>query len=533
MRTNLRKWTTLPLLLFVLWGLVACGGGSSGDGTSALAPNNPNNPNNPLDPNNPGNQNPVPTLTAAADSYAWLGNSRISVPAANGLLANDTLATGAAAFQGASTGGGTVTITADGGFTYEPPAPTAAGAFTGTDTFTYTASAADGTTAQGTVTITIGQVAWYVMNNFVGTPNGSSSAPFTTLAAASAASGPGQTIFVFAGDGTMTGQNVGIDLLANQRLLGQAVGLTFDVLPADANNALLPISGAVTTTAAPTALPVIGDTVNIIDNLPVVGLASGVEIAGVIVDGAGTLANMNGLSGTGITGFNIHDNTIRNLPRAGIQLAGATGGIGTIMNNALTNLTGPNPDNAVDVVTTAAGIDLTINGNTLSTVTETGIRVQFGSGTIFVTGNTLTNVGSAAGRRGIDVDGAGTVRITGNTVDNTGVAAIARSGIQINATGSLAASVTGNTIRNATPADGGIQAQTTLNTSTLCLQMTGNNSDTIFVLDNRTTGNTPTSFTIEGPLRANFEAANTGTFSYLNNVAAVTFVPVGFCGFAP
>lgn len=532
MRIHLTRWLTIPMVLLVYLGLVACGGGGGGGETQLPGLNNPP-ANQPPVNQPPANPPPAPTLAAVNDTYTWLGNSRINVPAVNGVLANDTLATGIATFQNPSTQGGSVAIAADGSFSYEPPAPTAAGAFSGTDTFTYTASAADGSTAQGTVTMTITQVAWYVMNNFVGTGVGTSTAPFTNLAAASAASGPGQIIFLFTGDGTMLGQNSGVDLLPNQRLLGQGVGLTFDVLPADPNNTLLPVSGVATTTATPAALPVIGDTINIIDNLPIIGLASGVEVAGVIVDGAGTLANMNGLSGINIDGFNIHDNTIRTLPRAGIQLGGTSSGTGSIMNNTLTGLTGPNPDNAIDLVTTAANVVFTISGNTLSNVTETGIRVQYGSGTVQVTGNQLTNVGTAAGRRGIDVEGAGTAGITGNIVDNSAGNPVARSGIQVNANGTLAARVNNNSVSNATPADGGVQAQTTLLTSNLCLQMRGNTSDTVMVLDNRITGNTPANFRIEGPLQADFEGANTGTFSYLQNVNAVAFVAVGTCGFAP
>jgi adhesin HecA-like repeat protein len=176
----------------------------------------------------------------------------------------------------------------------------------------------------------------------------------------------------------------------------------------------------------------------------------------------------------------------------------------------------------------------------MSNVSDSGIRVQFpsGIGTVVVSNNTLTNVGTIANGRGIDVDGAGTVTISGNTVDNSAGAAISRSGIQLNASGTLAASVTGNTVLNATPADGGIQAQTTIPTANLCLRMTGNTTASNFILDNRSTA-LPANFRIEGGAlasQAGFEAANTatgGVFTYLLNPAAVSFVPVGTCGFAP
>ena len=233
---------------------------------------------------------------------------------------------------------------------------------------------------------------------------------------------------------------------------------------------------------------------------------------------------------TGITGFNIHDNTIRNLPRAAINLEGATGGTGMVVNNTITNLTGN--DNAINIVTTAAGVNFTLTGNTVSNVLDSGIRVQYGSGNVAVSNNTLTNVGTRVGNgRGIDVDGAGTATISGNTVDNTGVAAVGRSGIQVNATGALSASVTGNIAQNTT--EGGIEAQTTAVGSTLCLRMTGNTTGNSFVLDNTNTGNLTANFQIEGPLQADFEAANTGAFIYRLTIGAVSFVPVGTCGFAP
>jgi putative cofactor-binding repeat protein len=466
-------------------------------------------------------------VAAGADAYAWLGNSKIVVPAANGVLGNDTLATGGVvAIQTSSVRGGTVNITADGGFTYEPPVNV-----TGIDTFTYTATGAAGATATGTVTITIGAVVRYVKNDFVGTSNGSSTAPFTTLTAAAAVAGPGDIIFVFSGNGTTTGQNGTVLLRPDQRLLGQGVGLIFDVLPANATNPLLPITGVAATTALPLTPPVLTHTAVFAGNVPVLTLANNVEVAGFIIDGTGTTSSLLGMAGAAVTGFNIHDNTIRNLPRAAIQFSGATVGTGMIVNNTFTNILGVNPDNAIDIVTTAAGVNFTLTGNILNNVLETGIRIQFpGGGVVAVSNNTLTNIGTNANRRGIDVAGAGTATISGNTVDNTGVAAISRSGIQVNATGNLKASVTGNIIRNAAPADGGIQAQTTIFSDTLCLRMTGNTTANNFILDNIAT-NTAASFQIEGPLPADFVAANTNTgiFTYRPNVATVSFVPVGTC----
>ncbi len=88
------------------------------------------------------------------DSYACTGNVQINVPVGSGVLVNDYLGQNPAvstvfASDTASTQGGTVTVNADGSFTYNPPAN-----FTGADTFTYTLQNVTGSSV-GTVTITV------------------------------------------------------------------------------------------------------------------------------------------------------------------------------------------------------------------------------------------------------------------------------------------------------------------------------------------------------------------------------------------
>ncbi|MBL7806161.1 MAG: cadherin-like domain-containing protein, partial [Saprospiraceae bacterium] len=97
---------------------------------------------------------------ALPDAYASTGNVGIIVPAASGLKANDfdDNIAGATVTAGtfASTQGGSVTISSDGGFTYTPPP-----GFTGSDMFNYTL--VDGnpvglpvpTSDVGTATITV------------------------------------------------------------------------------------------------------------------------------------------------------------------------------------------------------------------------------------------------------------------------------------------------------------------------------------------------------------------------------------------
>ncbi|MEL7234501.1 MAG: Ig-like domain-containing protein, partial [Chloroflexota bacterium] len=98
---------------------------------------------------------PVNTApVAVADSYTTDQNVPLTVDAANGVLANDTdtendtltaIATGGAA------GGGTLTLNADGSFTYTPPSSS----FTGDATFFYKANDGELDSSDAAITITV------------------------------------------------------------------------------------------------------------------------------------------------------------------------------------------------------------------------------------------------------------------------------------------------------------------------------------------------------------------------------------------
>ena len=135
---------------------------------------------------------------AKADSYAGSGNIPISI-AAPGVLTNDidpmtntnagltvTEVQGLVANVGTAANttaagrfgvNGSVTLNADGSFTYEPPP-----GFVGNDTFTYKTS--EGVlTDTNTVTITISNMVWFIRNTGGGSNRGTFSNPFTSIAA--------------------------------------------------------------------------------------------------------------------------------------------------------------------------------------------------------------------------------------------------------------------------------------------------------------------------------------------------------------
>ncbi len=195
-----------------------------------------------VDPNTAIVGTPKSTPIAFNDAFSVLGNVRILVPdGAQDLLANDrdpdtdtnagmtitTLAGDASApFAGTSTNGGQVTATTgDGSFQYNPPP-----GFTGSDTFSYTATDADGGTSSATVTLTINGMIWFVNAAAPAGGDGRLTNPFNCLVGAGcfdpvAADDPGDNIFLFTGNYPDTGA---LTLLNNQQLFGQGASGTLE-----------------------------------------------------------------------------------------------------------------------------------------------------------------------------------------------------------------------------------------------------------------------------------------------------------------
>ncbi|WP_345375540.1 Ig-like domain-containing protein [Frondihabitans cladoniiphilus] len=92
------------------------------------------------------------------------GGAALTVPVATGLLSNDT-GTGLTATLATGPSHGTVTIAPDGSYVYTPAA-----GFSGTDTFTYTATDSSGQATTATVTLTVPPLADAVNDTASGTP---------------------------------------------------------------------------------------------------------------------------------------------------------------------------------------------------------------------------------------------------------------------------------------------------------------------------------------------------------------------------
>jgi VCBS repeat-containing protein len=294
----------------------------------------------------------------------------------------------------ATNDGGSVTIEADGDFTYvSDPADACADA---SDFFDYTVTDGNTPTAGtdiGRVTIAVTGCVWYVSNNATGNA-GTSTAPFDTLAQAETASAAGHTIFVFDGDNTTTGYAAGINLKANQVLTSEAANL---------------VVGADTLwTAVAGARPTLTD-----NNADVVDLDDNTTVRGFVIDPQGTGGGIAGT--TGDTGGGTIDNVF-------IQDAGTRG---------------TQPGVELDATTGTFNVsDLTVNNGDANNATATDIGVRLNNAGNVVLAPTGTISVTTQSARALDI--AGTALGT-STFDDITVTSSGSGGLSlVNTTGTIA-----------------------------------------------------------------------------------------------
>ena len=271
----------------------------------------------------------------------------------------------------ASNDGGSVTLQADGDFTFEPAASTSC--TDASDFFDYTVedSGSPEQTDTGRVTIAISGCVWYVNNDDAQGNSGTSERPFDTLAQAETASAAGHTIFVYDGNDTSAGYAAGISLKASQKLIGEAAAL---------------VVGADTLHGADAA-----NKPSITDNgADVVELDDGNEVRGFNIDPQG--------AGGGIAGA-----------------SGDTGG-GTIddVNIVDGGTAGSQPGLELDSTTGT----FNVSNLTVSSSGATGVRLN-GAGTVSFAAAGTVSIASA-GARGLDATGTSMGASTFDSVTVTG-----------------------------------------------------------------------------------------------------------------
>lgn len=362
--------------------LAGCGSSSSDIGISGQQGNVGNNNPNP-------NPNPGTVPVTNPDTYATTLNQALTVAAAAGVSANDTTP-GTVTFPANSAQGGTVTGQPDGSFTYTPAAN-----FLGTDTFSYTATLGQNSVTENVSIAVVGN-ARFVNNTAAPGGNGSFTAPFNSIQAATAGSQAGDTFFVFRGNGNAyTGQ---VTLLDNQRLIGEGSGL----------GALA--RGEETLNQVTANFPVLSG--------PVV-MGNGCTVAGVRVqDATGSAIVGDGRNGGTITNNQV-ENFATNGLAIGVSLVGVSGNW-TISNNVI-NRSGPT---SIGCNVTTGGSDLArvvVNGNTFSNSTSSGLAYTAGANSTLntqVVNNTFSGNQLSASFEVLVGDSAVfCLDITGNTND--------------------------------------------------------------------------------------------------------------------
>ncbi|MDT7542417.1 MAG: large repetitive protein [Acidobacteriota bacterium] len=362
----------------------------------------------------------VPTsfVVAGSDDYNTIGNVQITVPAAQGVLANDTNPdTGNNSGMTASTTtsttsqGGTVTLSPDGSFTYDPPT-----GFTGTDTFNYTTTTSGGKTATSSAKITIVGKIWFVNNNAgacTSSCDGRLSHPFQTLAAFNAVNNgtaghpaAGDSVFLYESATAYFGP---VTLLANQKFIGQ-----------DATTSLISLTG-LTQPSGTDPLPVMNS-----GNATIVNITTTTAATNAITVSAG---------GELLRGFTVGNTT-------GAKIFGSSFGTLTVGNNVSPDVTLNGTGQALNLTSGSFAVTSGFNGVTTTSATSApGISLTTVGGTVAFGS---TNV-SGSGTQGISIAGSGlNANFGATTISTTGL-----QGILIGtSTGALtfgATSVTGGT----------------------------------------------------------------------------------------
>ncbi len=382
---------------------------------------------------------PTPAVppVAVGDPYDSTGNVGINVPAGSGVLANDTLNGGSiSAFDAASSNGGDVTMnTADGAFTYDPPA-----GFEGVDTFTYTLINGAGT-SMGTVTVTVSDSIWFI-DNSQGAGDGRLNSPFNTLAAFDAINGAGgsapaagDAIFLYeTASGDYTG---GVTLENTQALIGQGAGATLasltGITPPVFSNALPATGGSQPTLTNAAGNGIDLGTGNLIRGLDIGATSGGgtgingaevgtLSVGEVGISGPGGAVDLSSTSGAAIA-VTLSTISIISSAREGIRLSGVSGSFSIAASDGtITTST----TRAIDIDgDPSIALSVTLELVQVDNSAPNGIVLTDTTGSFTVSGGATPSSGSggfimSTTDDGVSLTRATNVSLNGMIVDSTG-----------------------------------------------------------------------------------------------------------------
>ncbi|HEX4736218.1 MAG TPA: Ig-like domain-containing protein [Allosphingosinicella sp.] len=382
------------------------------------------------------------------DSYSAIGNVTLTVPAATGVLANDTddepLGGGAgqthvSAFDATGANGGHVSMNPDGSFTY-----ISAPGFNGVDSFTYTLTDSEGASDTATVTVNVSQHVWFIDNSAVGSANtGTEANPYTSIAAFDAAQGTangphaGDTIYLRGGTGTYTEAD-GIHLLNGQTLVGGGEDLVIGSTTIE--------HAGTRPTIVVTGTEVSGaghDAVDLAQNNHVSGLDIGDVTRAGISDSNGSVGTATisdiGKSGAGQV-VDIDQGGTVHVTLNSAASTGSTGGAVDLENvsgdftvTGATTITGTQANGGIEITGSSANTSFS-GGGTISTGDAGAINFVGNTGSLALNGGFSI---ATAGGIGINATGGGTITVqgSGNSVTSTSATAVNVANVTIGAAG--------------------------------------------------------------------------------------------------
>ncbi len=276
--------------------------------------------------------------------------------------------------------GGTVTLNANGTFSFQPSAGAASGSFQ--YTVTDSPSAGAPASANGTVSLTFHEMIWYVNGAAPAGGNGTSASPFNTFAPLNGGGDADDNDdIIFVHSSSFTGS---ITLEPGQRLWGEGVGL---ILPHNLNG-----NGGPTTLVAAGTRPNVS---NLGDVVSVPGVNA--EVAGLALSSStGNAIDVTSVFLSGASTVSIYGNAIGAAGAEGIDVnAGSTSGTSVLANDNSIISTG----NGFDFAGTLGANVVSFTNGTVTSLGGTGIRFDAaGPATLKVAGlSNVTITGSTAG----------------------------------------------------------------------------------------------------------------------------------------
>jgi hypothetical protein len=315
---------------------------------------------------------------AGVDSSEAVGNFQLPSGVGGNVLTNDVSQNGGTITLPVTGNlttarSGTVNLSSNGTFTYLPPA-----GITGRDSVQYTIQDGlfSGTAPKGWLKFRFVSKVWFVDNSSAASPDGRDTNPFTSISAAEAVAGTGETILVRTGSGTTAGGT----LKDGQSVNGQN--------PTTPVTMTLNGSQLVTLLATGTS-PTIG----------ALTLGSGNTLQ--------NFTNVGGITGSAFGTLTVSQVGINNPSGAALSLTNGTlsGGFTSLISGGGTN------NVLLSGVSTPSTQTLGVSGNTLSGATSDAVVVTGGSGSFTFPGD-VSNANSFA----VNVNGktGGTVTFSGS-----------------------------------------------------------------------------------------------------------------------